>query len=313
MTTIPATNNSANTILGANNYGKSYVRLVRVARHADRHDIADLTVDVALEGDFAAAHAAGDNTGLLATDTMRNTVYALARGHDVSDIERFGIRLVEHFAAAGPKNSRARIHLVEHPWTRLKAAGGAPHEHAFERGGGGDRVATVCGDASGVEIEAGIDGLVVLKTTGSGWEGYLHDEYTSLAETDDRIMATEITARWTYRSTDADFTAVWHAVRGVILEAFGDHYSPSVQFTLHRMGEAVLEARPEIERISFSLPNKHHLLYDLSRFGLENDHEIFQATDEPYGLIEGTVERAPAEARADGSSPEVVQARASRA
>jgi urate oxidase len=287
------------TILGANNYGKSRIRLVRVARHPDRHDIADLTVDVALEGEFAAAHVAGDNSGLLATDTMRNTVYALARGVDVGDLERFGMRLVEHFVGAGPKVTGARIGLAAHPWERLRGAGGAPHEHAFRGGSGGDRVATVAGSGNGFEIEAGIDGLVVLKTTGSGWEGYLRDEYTSLAETDDRIMATEITARWRYGSHDIDFTASWHAVRDVILEAFADHYSPSVQFTLHRMGEAVLHARPEVERISFSLPNKHHLLYDLARFGLENDHEIFQATDEPYGLIEGTVERAPVPGAAD--------------
>jgi urate oxidase len=289
--------------LGQNNYGKSRVRLVRVAREPDRHDIADLTVDVALEGDFAAAHLAGDNTGLLATDTMRNTVYALAKGTDVGDVERFGMRLVEHFVGAGPKVRRARIGLVSHPWERLTAAGGGPHEHAFRRTAGGERVATVAGDGSSWDIEAGIDGLVVLKTTGSGWEGYLHDEFTSLAETDDRIMATEITARWTYGSTDLDFTASWNAVRDVVLEAFGDHYSPSVQFTLHRMGEAVLEARPEVQRISFSLPNKHHLLYDLARFGIENDHEIFHATDEPYGLIEGTVERAPVAepASADGN------------
>jgi urate oxidase len=313
MTTIPGNNTSGSTMLGSNNYGKSRVRLVRVARHPDRHDIADLAVDVALEGDFAAAHVAGDNSGLLATDTMRNTVYTLAKGHDVSDIERFGIRLVEHFVAAGPKVTRARIHLVEHPWTRLEGAGGTPHEHAFQGGSGGDRVATVVGDASGVAIEAGIEGLVVLKTTGSGWEGYLHDDYTSLAETDDRIMATEITARWTYRDAEVDFTAAWHAVRAVILEAFGDHYSPSVQFTLHRMGEAVLKARPEVERISFSLPNKHHLLYDLSRFGVENDHEIFQATDEPYGLIEGTVERAPAEARVEDNGVARAEAAAARA
>jgi urate oxidase len=284
--------------LGQNNYGKSRVRLVRVARHPDRHDIADLTVDVALEGDFAAAHVAGDNSGLLATDTMRNTVYALAKGTDVGDIERFGMRLVSHFLEAGPKVTGARIGLVSHPWERLTAAGGAPHEHAFRRVAGGERVATVAGSGGAFEIEAGIDGLVVLKTTGSGWEGYLHDEFTSLAETDDRIMATEITARWTYGSTDVDFTASWRAVRDVVLEAFGDHYSPSVQFTLHRMGEAVLEARPEVQRISFSLPNKHHLLYDLARFGIENDHEIFHATDEPYGLIEGTVERDPAPAPA---------------
>jgi len=297
-------------VLGQNNYGKSRVRLVRVARHPDRHDITDLTVDVALEGAFEAAHVRGDNSGMLATDTMRNTVYALAHGHPVEDVERFGMRLVERFVAAGPSVSRARIHLVEHPWARLTTAGGAAHEHAFQRAGDGDRVATVSGDGTSVEIEAGIDGLVVLKTTGSGWEGYLRDEYTSLAETDDRIMATEITARWIYRDTDVDFTPSWQAVRAVVLEAFGDHYSPSVQFTLHRMGEAVLEARPEVQRISFSLPNKHHLLYDLSRFGLENDHEIFHATDEPYGLIEGTVERAPAEARPEDNGVVEAAARA---
>jgi urate oxidase len=283
------------TVLGRNNYGKSRVRLVKVTRRPDRHDLTDLTVDVALEGDFTAAHVAGDNSGMLATDTMRNTVYALAHGHDdVADLERFGMRLAEHFVAAGPTVTRARIRLAEHPWARLSASDGAPDPHAFQRGHGGVRVATVVGDAGGLEIEAGIDELVVLKTTGSGWEGYLHDEYTSLPETDDRIMATEITARWTYRDTDLDFTAAWNDIRRVVLASFGDHYSPSVQFTLHRMGVVVLEARPEVERISFSLPNRHHLLFDLSRFGLENDHEIFQATEEPYGLIEGTVERAPA-------------------
>jgi urate oxidase len=290
------------TVLGRNNYGKSSVRLVKVTRRPDRHDICDLTVDVALEGDFAAAHTAGDNTGLLATDTMRNTVYALAQGHDdVGDIERFGVRLVEHFLAAGPRVTRARVRLAAHPWSRL-ASGGAPDPHAFQRGNGGDRVATLTADASGISVEAGIDGLVVLKTTGSGWEGYHRDDYTSLPETDDRIMATEVTARWTYRApaSEIDFTASWEAVRAVVLATFADHYSPSVQFTLHRMGEAVLEARPEVERISFSLPNRHHLLFDLSRFGLENDHEIFQATEEPYGLIEGTVERVPvSEATAD--------------
>jgi urate oxidase len=297
-------------VLGQNNYGKSRVRLVRVARHPDRHAITDLTVDVALEGDFAAAHVRGDNSGMLATDTMRNTVYALAQGYPIDDVERFGMRLVERFVTAGPTVSRARIHLVEHPWARLTTAAGAPHEHAFQRAAGGDRVATVAGDGSAFEIEAGIDGLVVLKTTGSGWQGYLRDEYTSLEETDDRIMATEITARWSYRDTDLDFTAAWRGVRDVVLAAFGDHYSPSVQFTLHRMGAAVLEARPEVQRISFSLPNKHHLLYDLSRFDLENDHEIFHATDEPYGLIEGTVERAPAPARPEANGLVETAARA---
>ena len=203
----------------------------------------------------------------------------------------FGRRLVEHFLAAGPSVTRARVHIVEHPWARLEI-GGRPHGHAFERGSGGNRVATVVGDGGEPQIEAGIDDLLVLKTTDSGWEGFLRDRYTTLPETSDRILATIITARWSYRGRDIDYGAGWREVRRTILEAFCDHYSPSVQFTLHHMGKAVLEARPEVERISFSLPNKHHLLYDLERFGLENKNEIFHATNEPYGLIEGTVERS---------------------
>lgn len=275
-------------------YGKSEIRLVKVSRRPGGHDLRDLTVDVGLDGDFDAAYTDGDNTGLLATDTMRNTVYALAQQHPIDDIESFGRRLVEHFLAAGPDVTRVRVHIVEHPWARLEV-GGLPHEHAFQRGSGGNRVATVVGDGGGVgglQIEAGIDDLLVLKTTNSGWEGFLRDQYTSLPETSDRILATIITARWSYGGRDIPYGTSWSGVREAILEAFSDHYSPSVQFTLHHMGKAVLDACPEVERISFSLPNKHHLLYDLERFGLENDNEIFQPTVEPYGMIEGTVERS---------------------
>jgi urate oxidase len=280
------------SVLSEAGYGKSEVRLVAVSRRADRHDMCDLTVDVGLEGEFDAAYVAGDNTGLLATDTMRNVVYALAKEHPVEEIESFGQRLAEHFLEAGPGVTRARVHIVEHPWVRLELDG-RPHEHAFQRGSGGNRVATVVADGEEPTIEAGIDDLSVLKTTGSGWEGFLRDRYTSLPDTADRILATIITARWSYRGAEVDFGGAWRGVRETILEAFSDHYSPSVQFTLHHMGQAVLNARPEVERISFSLPNRHHLLYDLSRFGLENNNEIFHATTEPYGVIEGTVERSP--------------------
>ncbi len=280
-------------VLSQAGYGKSEVRLVKVSRRDGGHDLHELTVDVGLEGDFDAAYTEGDNTGLLATDTMRNTIYALAKGHPIEDIEFFGQRLVEHFLGAAPGVRRARVHLVEYPWARLEVDG-RPHEHGFQRGSGGNRVATVTGDGGGVgglQIQAGIDDLLVLKTTGSGWEGFLRDRYTSLAETSDRILSTIITARWSYLGRGIDYGDSWRRVRETILEAFCDHYSPSVQFTLHHMGSAVLEARPEVARVSFSLPNKHHLLFDLKRFGLENANEIFQPTDEPYGLIEGTVER----------------------
>jgi urate oxidase len=286
-------------MLGANNYGKSEVRLVKVTRGEDRHELIDLTVDVALEGDFDAAHTSGDNTGMLATDTMRNTVYALARTHPVDQIESFGITLVQRYLEAGPSVTRATVRIAEHPWARVGS-----NPHAFQRGSGGTRVATVSGDGSELTIEAGIDDLLVLKTTGSGWSGFYRDQFTSLKDTDDRIMATVVTARWAYRDADIDFGGTWAGVRDTVLETFGDHFSPSVQFTLHRMGEAVLGAYPAVERIRFSLPNKHHLLYDLERFGLDNPNMIFHATSEPYGLIEGTVERAK-EARVSAARAEV--------
>jgi urate oxidase len=278
-------------VLGHNNYGKSEVRLVKVKRDTNRHELRDLTVDVALEGDFEAAHVRGDNTGLLATDTMRNTIYALAKDHLIRSIEEFGLRLVAHFLGAGPTVEHARVRIAEHPWSRIEV-GGRGHDHSFVRGSG-ERIATVRGGTGGDRrVEAGIDDLLVLKTTNSGWEGFLRERYTTLPETRDRILATEIAANWLYGGVNVDFDRLWHGVRDQILVTFTDHYSPSVQNTLYRMGEAVLEGFPEIQKIALSLPNKHHLLYDLERFGAENENEIFHVTSEPYGLIEGTVERA---------------------
>jgi urate oxidase len=268
-------------------YGKSDIRLVKVSRGDDRHELSDVTVDVSLAGDFRAAHKDGDNSALLATDTMRNAVYALAAQNAVDDLEEFARVLVEHFVAAGPTVERARVQLVEHPWARL---GDQPH--AFQRAGGGDRIAVVSGDGHHARVEAGIEGLELLRTTGSGWSGFLRDRYTTLPDTEDRILATAVSVRWRYAERGIDFGAAWHAARGALLDSFADHYSPSVQFTLQRMGEAVLRAVEAVERVHLSLPNRHHLLYDLERFGLSNDNQVFHATTEPYGLIEGTVERA---------------------
>jgi urate oxidase len=277
-------------VLGQNDYGKSEIRLVKVVRGVDHHELRDLTVDVVLEGDFEAAHLRGDNAGLLATDTMRNTVYALAKDYLTGSIEEFGSVLVNHFLDAGPTVEHARVRIVEHPWNRIQVDGRG-HEHSFVRGSG-ERTAVVRGDPDGSRAESGIDDLLVLKTTNSGFEGFLRERYTTLPETDDRILATVITASWVYGdATGLDFDGLWRRVRQRILETFTDHYSPSVQDTLYRMGKAVLEGFPEVEKIHFSLPNKHHLLYDLGRFGIENNNEIFHATSEPYGLIEGTVER----------------------
>jgi urate oxidase len=269
--------------MGQNRYGKSGIRLVKVVRHPDRHELRDLTVDVSLEGDFDAVHLEGDNTGLVATDTMRNAVYALARQHELQDIESFALTLVDHFLDAGPRVTGARIAIAEHPWERL-----GTHEHAFQRGSGGRAIAI----ATAESLQAGIEDLTVLKTTESGFEGFHKDRFTTLEDTTDRILATTVSATWTYRDRHADFGRIRRGAHEVLLRAFADHYSPSVQYTLHRMGEAVLEPHPQIERIHLSLPNRHHLLVDLSPFGLSNDNQVFQATTEPYGLIEGTVERS---------------------
>jgi urate oxidase len=278
-------------VLGPTSYGKSGVRIVKVKRGTERHELWDLDVGVALEGDFEAAHLEGDNSQLLATDTMRNAVYALAKDRLTGSVEEFGLALVDHFLEAGPTVERARVIITQFPWDRIEV-NGQGHEHSFVRGSG-ERKAIVTGDERGERrVEAGLDNLLVMKTTASGWEGFYRDRFTTLAGTNDRILATVVTADWVYAEAEGlDFDGLWEGIRGRILATFTDHYSPSVQNTLYRIGKAVLEEHPEVEKIRLSFPNKHHISYDLSRFGTENENEIFWATDEPYGLIEGTVER----------------------
>jgi len=291
MASAPESGTAAGGIsLGKTSYGKSDIRLVKVRRGKDRHEPTDVRVDVTLEGAFEAAHTRGDNTALLATDTMRNTVYALAKDHLTGEIEEFGRKLVEHFLEAGPTVERVRVRFTEHLWDRI-TVDGREHEHSFV-GAAGERTATVEGDGDGVRIGAGINDLLVLKTTNSGWEGFLRERYTTLPETDDRILSTVVAADWTYYDgTDMDFGGMWRGVREQILVTFTDHYSPSVQNTLYRMGRAVLGRFSEIGKIHLSLPNRHHIPYDLERFGMENEGEVFHTDPEPYGLIEGTVKR----------------------
>jgi urate oxidase len=279
-------------VLGQNNYGKSEIRLLKIRRGAERHELWDLDVRVSLEGDFEAAHTRGDNSHLLATDTMRNTVYALAKDHLTGSIEAFGLALVDHFLRAGPTVTSCLVEITQHRWDRIEVDG-RPHEHSFVRGRG-ERRTEVSGDEGGSRsVEAGIGDVYVMKTTNSGFEGFLRERFTTLPETDERILATVVTAKWVYNTTDADFDSLWDGVLRKTLETFTDHYSPSVQNTLYRMGKAVLEEFPEVERIWYSFPNVHHVHYDLARFGIDNEGEIFHATRDPYGQIEGWVERRP--------------------
>jgi urate oxidase len=278
-------------VLAQNRYGKSGVRLVKLTREAGRHHFKDLTVAVSLEGDFEAVHAEGDNASVLPTDTMKNTVYALARQNPVGEIEEFGRLLAEHFLGSHDAIRGARIRIRERLWERLEA-GSVPDPHTFRASGPEQRITEVTAGASGVSIESGLEDLLVAKTSRSAFDGYYRDRYTTLPETRDRIMATSVRAAWTYGTDRVSFGPVWRAIRETLLSTFASHDSESVQHTLHAMGEKALERHGEITEISMTMPNKHHLLADLSRFGLDNPNEIFVPTDEPYGLIEATLRRA---------------------
>jgi urate oxidase len=279
------------TILAQNSYGKSAVRLLKVVRDGAHHEIRELAVDIALEGDFESAHTAGDNSMVLPTDTMKNTVYAKARELSLGEPEDFGLALATHFLAASPAASSARITIKEHGWRRL-VVDGVPHEHAFERASSELRSARVSLSRGGTpEIIAGIEDLLILKSGRSAFSGYPRDQYTTLRETEDRILATSISTRWRYAAGAAAFGDLFASVRRTLLETFAHHDSKSVQHTLYAMGEAVIEQCKEVDEISITMPNKHHLLVDLTPLGLDNANEIFVPTSEPYGLIEATLKR----------------------
>ena len=275
--------------LGPNQYGKAEVRVVAVDRSGPRHTLVDLDVSSSLRGDFTAAHTAGDNAHVLTTDTQKNTVFAFARD-GVGSPEAFALRLARHFAGAYEWISGARIAVDAHGWDRI-AVGGQPHEHAFRRDGGEVRTVVVTVDGADAHVLAGLRDLVVLKTTGSEFWGFPRDRYTTLAETRDRILATAVTARWRYTGADLDWDATFAVVRTTLLETFAARHSPALQQTLYAMGEAVLERCPDVAEVRLSLPNRHHVLQDLSAFGLDNPGVVYSAEDRPYGLIEGTVLR----------------------
>jgi urate oxidase len=270
--------------LAENAYGKQAVRLVTVRRHPDHHELKDVTVAIRFEGDFLAAYTDGDNAGVLPTDTMKNTVYALAAGNPFDAIEDFGLLLTDHFFANNPRASRVRTDLTEHPWEPFETGG-----TAFRQPGGERRIAEVTRDREGITVLSGLENLVVMKTAKSAFEGFPRDPYTTLPETADRLLATAVRATWRYSRPDVPF-GHWHQVRRVLLETFAEHDSRSVQHTLYAMGEAVVRTL-DVEEIHLTMPNRHHIPVDLRPFGLENRNEIFVATTEPYGLIEGRVRR----------------------
>jgi urate oxidase len=249
-----------------------------------------LTLGVKFEGDFGAAHTKGDNRKILPTDTMKNTVYVLARQYPAEAVEEFCQHLVEHFLTYNPQVSRVGIEARENLWSRL-SHGGKPSAFTFTRSGLEKRTAELSGTREGTRIRAGIDGLTVLKTTKSAFDGFLRDPYTTLTEDRNRILSTAIHAQWLYEGNETEFSALWHGVRQTLLETFAEHDSRSLQHTLYAMGEAVLSNFDRIREIHLRLPNKHFNLVDLSPFGMDNPAEVFLPTEEPHGLIEAILRK----------------------
>jgi urate oxidase len=270
-------------ILGDNRYGKAEVRVVRVDRSSEPHTLADWNVSVSLAGDMREVHLSGANDRVLPTDTQKNTVYALARRLGAVEPEAFALALARHFVDRQPGISRARVHIDSYGWT-------AVGPHSLVRSGGEVRTVAVLHDGqSGSWVVGGLRELTLLNTTDSEFWGFARDEFTTLAETTDRILATSVEARWRFRSTDCDWGTAFSQARQALVDAFAGTYSYSLQQSLYAMGCRVLAEVPEVCEVRLALPNKHHFLVDLQPFGLDNDNEIYHAADRPYGLIEGQV------------------------
>jgi urate oxidase len=274
--------------LGANRYGKAEVRVVHVGRGAgpDGADLVrDWNVSTSLAGDLDAVHLSGDNSHVLATDTQKNTAYVMAKKLGGIEPEAFALELAAHYTGTQQAISRARVAIEEYPWDRL-----GPGSHSFARSGRYTRTTTVIDDQDlGRSVVSGLRDLIVLNTTGSQFWGFPRDEYTTLEDAYDRMLATTVSASWRFRTADADWADAFSTAFAALTDAFTQTPSYSLQQTLFRMGSAVLAAVPELCEVRLELPNKHHFVVDLAPFGLANEDEVYYAADRPYGLIEGTV------------------------
>jgi urate oxidase len=289
---IPRTEGADGVIaLAENKYGKSRVRLVQVKRRGDRHDFREWTVEILFTGDFESCFVDGDNRNILPTDTMKNTVYSLARESSQTCMEEFAEELAEFFLDHNPQLSTTRVSISEKIWERVVVEG-KPHPTTFVQSGAELQISEISLARDGASsVWAGLENLVIMKTAGSEFAGFLKDSLTTLPESTDRLLGTALRARWKYSAMDVSFRTLRKSIRQILLGVFAGHSSKSVQHTMYAMGEAVLEQIPEIEEIELNMPNRHCLLVDLSRFGQDNPNEIFVPVDEPHGYIEARIRR----------------------
>jgi urate oxidase len=283
------------TKLSENRYGKSRIRVVRLNRQSPAHEFQEWSVEILLQGDFLSCFAEGDNSKILPTDTMKNTVYSLAQKSASACMEDFAKELIEFVLAHNPQVSEAEVTIREKAWQHL-TTGGKPHPSTFVQSGNELQTTRVCKKRDEHEkfrqpfvVESGIEDLVIMKTSGSAFEGYIRDSLTTLPENKDRLFGTALRACWTYVSAELPFVSLRNTIRESLLATFAAHQSKSVQHTLYAMAESALAATPQISEITLTMPNKHCLLVDLSPFGQDNPNHIFIPTDEPHGTIEARI------------------------
>lgn len=281
-------------VLGDNQYGKAENRIVRIYRDTPRHEIHDINVSTALRGDFSAAHLVGDQRDVLPTDTQKQTAYAYAKEKGLLSVEKYGLDLAYHFVNDTEPVQGARIEIEEYAWERA-VVDGAEHDHTWVRKGQEVRTAAITVEGKGADqktwVIGGLKDFIILKSTGSEFAGFLVDSYTTLVPTHDRVMATSLVAQWRFVGTDIDWEATYSGIKQILIKKFATVQSLALQQTLYEMGKAVLEEYPFVAEVKFSAPNKHHFVYDLSPFGIENNNEVFNADDRPYGLIQASVIR----------------------
>jgi urate oxidase len=275
-----------------NHYGKSGIRLTKVMRRPDGHDLVEMTVSVRLEGDFARSYTHGDNSKIIATDSIKNTVYVLAKERPVDSPESFALHLANHFVKTYEHVSRTDAEIAQSAWRRIDVAG-RPHPTAFESAGDELRRAgvTVFRQGRAPRVCGGLGNLLILKTTDSAFTGFVRDRYTTLPEVTDRILATQLSAEWDFDRPEADYNAAFARIRRAMLETFARHESDSVQQTLYAMADAALAAEPAVHAIHLRMPNKHRVPFDFKPLGMEFENDVFVTTDEPSGEISAHVQR----------------------
>lgn len=276
-------------------YGKHRVRLSKIKRprlappSEERHQLVEITVDVELQGTFDTAYTAGDNSLVIATDTCRNTIYILAKDDPLDSIESFAATVANHFLRQYAHVTRVTVGLSERKWHRLLDC---PHGFLGTDSETPTTVVTATRDFDfATVVRGGVENLMIAKTTQSGFASFHRDEYRTLPDTDDRILATSMKAAWTYNAQTNDFVQSREQIRSALLSTFINHYSRSVQETLYKMAHAALAATESISNITLTMPNKHHIAFNLAPFDRTNDNEVFVVTDEPFGFISATVDR----------------------